>query len=197
VKSAVLLVLGLVGPVSAEDAGAPGGAGLALVARKILTAAPTGPGWVDNGVLLVKDGRIEAVGKKSDVEIPPDYEVLDVGSSWLAPGMIDLHCHVAGPNLFQLNDINDMVYMTNPGLRVSPAVIPGNPALKDGVAGGVTSVLYIPGSGTNMGGQGVLLKTGFERYEEMEIRNPGSLKLASWPRPATRRDGRSACTARS
>jgi hypothetical protein len=31
----------------------------------------------------------------------------------------------------------------------------------------VTSVLYIPGSGTNMGGQGVLLRTGAETYEDM------------------------------
>jgi imidazolonepropionase-like amidohydrolase len=176
-------VLGLVGPAAAQNAGEPGAPGLALVACKILTAEPTGPGFLDNGVLLVKDGRIEAVGKQSDVEIPADYEVLDVGKNWLAPGLIDLHCHVAGPNLFQLNDINDMVYLTNPGIRVSAAVIPGNPALRDGIAGGVTSVLYIPGSGTNMGGQGVLLKTGFERYEEMEIRNPGSLKLAQAGNP--------------
>ena len=30
------------------------------------------------------------------------------------------------------------------------------------LAGGVTSLLYIPGSGTNIGGQGVLIKSGFD-----------------------------------
>jgi len=47
----------------------------------------------------------------------------------------------------------------------------------------VTSILYIPGSGTNVGGQGVLLKTYRKRYEQMEIRNPGSLKLAQAGNP--------------
>jgi imidazolonepropionase-like amidohydrolase len=82
-----------------------------------------------------------------------------------------------------VNDLNDMVYLTNPGLRASSAVRPENGNLKRGVASGVTSVLYIPGSGTNVGGQGVLLKTFMEKYEEMEIRNPGSLKLAQAGNP--------------
>ena len=51
------------------------------------------------------------------------------------------------------------------------------------MAGGVTSVLFIPGSGTNMGGQGILLKTGLATFEEMVIRNPGSLKLAQAGNP--------------
>jgi len=76
-----------------------------------------------------------------------------------------------------------MVYMTNPELRVSSAVEPENASLRRGLAGGVTSVLFIPGSGTNMGGQGVLLKTGLRTYEAMEIRNPGSLKLAQAGNP--------------
>src|SRR5678810_1029645 len=51
------------------------------------------------------------------------------------------------------------------------------------VAAGVTSVLFIPGSGVNMSGQGVLLKTGLERFEEAVIRNPGSLKIAQAGNP--------------
>ena len=48
----------------------------------------------------------------------------------------------------------------------------------------MTSVLYIPGSGSNIGGQGVLLKTPFETYEEKLIRDPGSMKLAQWGNPS-------------
>jgi hypothetical protein len=62
-------------------------------------------------------------------------------------------------------------------------VTPGNPLLRVGLAAGVTSVLYIPGSGTNVGGQGVLLRTGYDHYEDAEIRNPGSMKLAQAGNP--------------
>lgn len=163
---------------AASLAGEEGGPGLALYARKILTAEYGGRAVVNNGVLLVRDGKIESVGPARSTTVPDGYETVDLGDHWIAPGMIDLHCHVAGTF-----DINDMVYLTNPGVRASTAVIPGNAAFDRAVAGGVTGVLFIPGSGTNMGGQGVLLRTGFEHYDESEIRNPGSLKLAQAGNP--------------
>jgi imidazolonepropionase-like amidohydrolase len=160
------------------NAGAPGGPGLALRAAKILTCELGGPGWIDRGVLLVRDGKIERVGPEGEVEVPADYVRLDVGERWLAPGMVDLHCHIAGTF-----DINDMVYQTNPELRVKSSVIPSNPSFQRALAGGVTTVLYIPGSGTNSGGQGVLVKTAGETWEECLVRDPGSLKIAQWGNP--------------
>ena len=159
-------------------AGEEGGRGLALHARKVLTSVYGGRSAVDNAVVFVRDGRIEHIGSSATTPIPDDFDEVDLGDLWLAPGMIDLHCHVAGTF-----DINDMVYLTNPGVRASTAVIPGNPAFERAVAGGVTSVLFIPGSGTNVGGQGVLLRTGFDEYDDTEIRNPGSMKLAQAGNP--------------
>jgi len=175
-----ILALGLLAaPAAAGEAG-----GLAVRAAKILTCAEDGPQFIDQGVILVRDGLVEAVGPARTTPIPPDYEVLDEGRNWISPGLVDLHCHTAGPELFKgLNDINDAVYLTNPGLRVVPAVIPDHADLRRAVGGGVTSVLYIPGSATNMGGQGVLLKTGLPNYEDMEIRFPGSLKIAQAGNP--------------
>lgn len=156
-------------------------------AAKILTCAEPDAGgtaaWIDRGEVLIDRGSILALGPAHSLELPEGTEVLDLGELWLMPGMVDLHCHVAGRSLFEENDLNDMVYLANPELRASSAVIPGRKELLDGLAGGVTSVLYIPGSGTNMGGQGVLLKTGLPRYEQMELRNPGSLKLAQAGNP--------------
>ena len=177
--------LALLGAVSAprDDAGARGAShGLAILAAKALTVPMEGPQVVDDAVLLVRDGRIEAIGARGTVAIPPEYELVDLGDRWVAPGLIDLHCHIASENFF-VNDLNDMLFLTNPGLRACAAVVPGNRNLKMAAAGGVTSVLYIPGSGTNMGGQGVLLKTALPSYERMQIRNPGSLKLAQAGNP--------------
>jgi imidazolonepropionase-like amidohydrolase len=165
-------------PLAAPAPGAKDGPGLALMVRKALTAIWNGTQVVDNALILVRDGRIEVVAPREQAAVPAGYVVRDCGELWAMPGMIDLHCHVGGSM-----DINDMVYVTNPELNVRASVIPNNPNFQRAIAAGVTSVLYIPGSGTNSGGQGVLLKTGLPNYEESVIRDPGSLKVAQWGNP--------------
>lgn len=155
--------------------------GLALRAKKALGCGALGDEVIDDAVVLVRAGRIERIEAARTATIPPGYEVVDLGARWICPGFVDLHCHIAGGSF--LSDINDLVYLANSELRVSPAVVPDNPDLRRAVAGGVTSVLFIPGSGSNLGGQGVLLKTGLATYEAMQIRNPGSLKLAQAGNP--------------
>ena len=172
------------GPRSVHaPAGEPGGAGLAVYAKKILTGAYQGQAAIDNAVMLLKDGRIEAVGERDEVEVPDSYEVLDLGPLWLSPGLIELHCHVA---CSFGQDHSETVYLANPGMRSSSLIVPQFVHLRNAIAGGVTTVLYIPGSATNMGGQGVLLRTGGKTYEEMLIRDPGSLKLAQAGNPERR-----------
>ncbi len=186
--AAVGALLGLAlwaGPARALDAvrpgpsaGEPGQPGLALFAAKVLTVAPEGPGHVDRGVVLVRDGRIEAVGVRGRIEVPEGYIERDLGDLWLMPGMIDLHSHIAGSF-----DINDSVYQANPELRVHVAVVPENQRLAMAVAGGVTTILFIPGSATTVGGQGVLLKTWAATYEAMLVRAAGALKVAQADNP--------------
>jgi len=161
-------------------AGEVGGPGLAIKCAKALVVPPDieQPQVVNRAVVLVKDGKIVGVEPQRTAQIPDGYETIDVGKNWVMPGIIELHCHVGGTF-----SINDMVYLTNPGLRASTDVIPANDSLKTAIAGGVTTVLYIPGSGTNIGGQGVLFKTGHEHYEDALIRDPGSMKLAQWGNP--------------
>ena len=172
---------------SSESGPAPGEVGgpeLVLRASKILTCAQVGARVIDHGVVAVLDGRIAYVGQEADLPDPARERVLeDVGENWLMPGMIDLHTHESGISLFKGNDLNDVVFLTNPGLRASAAVQPGNHASMKAARAGVTTVLYIPGSGSNIGGAGVLLKTGFDRYEDAELRNPGSMKLAQAGNP--------------
>ena len=162
----------------APRAGEPGGPGLALLASKILAVPAQGPQVVDNAVLLIRDGKVEAVGPAASTPVPAGYLVRDLGKAWLMPGMIDLHSHVGGSF-----DINDMVLLTNPELRVMTSVVTDNVNLRRAIAGGVTTVLYIPGSGTNSGGQGVLVKSAPGTFEEMLVRAPGSLKVAQWGNP--------------
>ena len=179
----MLVLAGLVFGAQVASAQQPrpgdkGGPGLALLTAKALVASLEGEQVVDHAVILVRDGKIELVGPRASTAVPVGYAVRDLGPLWCMPGMIDLHSHVGGSM-----DINEMVYVTNPEVRVRASVIPENSEFKRALGGAVTSVLYIPGSGTNAGGQGILLKTGLPKYEEAVIRDPGSLKVAQWGNP--------------
>jgi imidazolonepropionase-like amidohydrolase len=134
---------------------------------------------INNAVVLVRDGKIERVGKQGEFAIPGEYRVIDARDKWLVPGLVDAHNHTAG----SLMDLNDMVYLTNPGLRTLETIAPQNERIKEARSGGVTSVLLIPGSGTNLSGFGTLAKTGGNTVEEVVIRSPGSLKIAQAGNP--------------
>lgn len=165
-------------PDAAKDDGKPAKPRLALHLGKIFTSA--GPTIV-NGTILVSKGKIEAVGPRDQVKVPEGYTVLDCGDSFAMPGMIDCHSHVGGAM-----DLNEMVYQTNPELRIVDLMRPHNDNLKQAVAGGVTTICWIPGSGTNMGGFGALMKTGPGKPEDVLIRFPGVLKIAQAGNPERR-----------
>jgi len=173
---APLLASGLAVAAPAE---APAEPAFALRAAKALVAAWDGPQAIDDALVVVRGRKIEAVGSARTTPVPADAQVIDVRPHWVMPGMVDLHSHIAGAG----GDINDMVLQVNSGLRTSPTVVPRNDNLQAAVAAGITTILYIPGSGTNISGSGVLLKTGLARYEEMVVRDPGSLKIAQGDNP--------------
>jgi imidazolonepropionase-like amidohydrolase len=151
---------------------------LALHVGHVITCAGDA---IDNATILVADGKIQAIGPRAKVATPPGYEVVDHGDRWAMPGLIDAHSHVGGTG-----DINEMVYQTNPELRVLDVIRPNNDQLKTAVAGGVTTITFIPGSGTNMGGWGALMKTGPGKLDDVLVRFPGVLKIAQAGNPERR-----------
>lgn len=52
--------------------------------------------FVRNAVMIIRDGKIEAVGSREQLEIPIAARVEDYESGILAPGLVDLHIHGAG-----------------------------------------------------------------------------------------------------
>lgn len=147
----------------------------AIKAGKILTITQ---GIIQDGVVLVRDGKIEKVGK--DISIPKGYTVIDASQNWLLPGFVDVHSHTGGEGY---GDINDMVYSLNPGLRILDTIALNTPALKHAVAAGVTTINHIPGSGSNNGGTGIIMKTAGDDLDEVVLRFPGVLKIAQAGNP--------------
>lgn len=141
-----------------------------------VTSAPIEGGAV---VLVGSDCRIEAVGSRDDVPVPAGYREIEREGAWAFPGFVDLHDHVGG------TDLNDMVYPANPDLRVLDQIVPTpeNEELQEALAGGVTTVLFIPGSGTNLSGFGALIKTYGATMEDMLVRFPGAVKIAQAGNP--------------
>lgn len=173
-----LSALALLAPTSAAEPESKLGSEkpkLALHVGRIITCAGKS---IDNGTILISKGKIEAIGSRAEIKVPAGYQEIDHNDKFAMPGLVDVHSHVGGSG-----DINEMVYQTNPELRVLDVIRPHNEQLKLAVAGGVTTISFIPGSGTNMGGWGALMKTGPGTVDEVLLRNPGVLKIAQAGNP--------------
>jgi imidazolonepropionase-like amidohydrolase len=136
---------------------------------------------IHNARILVRGGLIEAVGPRAEIAAPAGWEVLSFPESFAFPGGVDLHSHTQTGGW---DDINDMVNPNNPEFRTLDTVVPWNDLYRDGVAGGVTTVNAIPGSGTNMSGAGTLVRlTDTALVDEAVLRYPGSVKVAQGYNP--------------
>ena len=53
----------------------------------------TGRAAVTDSLVIIQDGRFQAVGKRGEVAIPQDAEVVEAKGKTILPGLIDGHCH--------------------------------------------------------------------------------------------------------
>ncbi|HEY2027358.1 MAG TPA: amidohydrolase family protein, partial [Gemmatimonadaceae bacterium] len=56
----------------------------------------TGADVIQNGVVVVTDDKIVAVGRDGAVPVPAGARVIDLGDATLLPGFIDAHTHIIG-----------------------------------------------------------------------------------------------------
>lgn len=142
---------------------------LLLRAAKIL---PMDGPPIEHGEVLIEGKHIAAVGR--DLARPAGTRVVELGSQWIVPGFVELHCHVGVTG----GDINDTVLPHNMELRTLDLLLTDSPQLKRAAEAGVTTALVIPGSGSSIGGMGTLIKTAGPSIEQRLIRFPGALKIA-------------------
>ena len=123
---------------------------------------------IDGGVVLLKDGRIAAVGGSlADLNVPADALRIDGTGKFVTPGVIDVHSHLGvypSPAVDSHSDGNEMTNPTTPEVWAEHSVWPQDPGFSRALAnGGVTSLQILPGSGNLMGGRSVVLKNVYSR----------------------------------
>ena len=73
----------------------------------------TGILW--DGVILVDGDRLAAVGKRSEVEVPADAQIMDAQGVYVGPGFVDIHAHGAGGHSFVVEPEQAAAYFLSRG----------------------------------------------------------------------------------
>lgn len=140
---------------------------------------------LDHATILVKDGKIAAVG--SSVAVPADAQIIDVTGKVVTPGIIDAHTHLGidGEAMAWAGlDHNEKSDPVTPGMHALDAINPADIGLWEAYQGGITTVTITPGSANPIGGQCVIAKTKQKSTaDEMIINKHAGLKIAFGENP--------------
>ena len=115
---------------------------------------------IDNGTVLLRDGKVTAVG---DASLSTEgYDRVDAAGKFVTPGVIDIHSHLGvypSPQVQAHSDGNEATDPTTPEVWAEHSVWPQDPGFTRAMAhGGVTALQILPGSANLMGGRSVTLK---------------------------------------
>ena len=140
----------------------------------------------ENGYILVRDGKIAAIGPMD--ECPEDSKIIDAKGRFILPGLVDSHTHVGMMEDsvgFEGDDVNEMTDPVTPHLRGIDGIYHADRSFEEARQWGITTVLSGPGSGNVICGQFAALKTYGRSVDEMVLKEPCALKIAFGENPKT------------
>ncbi len=148
----------------------------AFVGAKIV---PVDGDVIEQGTLLVTGQKITWLGAVAEADIPDGAVVVDVQGRIIMPGLICTHSHVGGIGGA------DSSGPIQPDIRIYDSINVRDSGFRRAVAGGLTTLNIMPGSGHLMSGQTVYVKLRrAETIDDLLIRAPdewimGGLKMAN------------------
>lgn len=107
---------------------------------------------IEQGILLVQNGKITAIGDARTVRLSSDVVQIDVQGKVIMPGLVDSHSHIgegAGA---------DGSAPIQPDVRLLDSLNPRAASLQRAQSGGITTVNVMPGSGHLDSGQTLYIK---------------------------------------
>ena len=143
---------------------------------------------IEDGTLVIKDGKIAAVG--AAVEVPAGAQIIDGKGLQVYPGLFD---PVTQMGLSEIGAVSSTVDSTetgsyNPDVVAATAVFPSSEHIPVTRAAGITEVLAVPGSGGFdfsgnrgvIGGQASAFNLAGWSMDEMQIKRSVAMVL-NWP----------------
>ncbi|WP_093046554.1 amidohydrolase [Thalassobacillus cyri] len=153
------------------------------VIRNVMIHPITSPP-IENGQVLIKNGKIVSFGKK--VDAPANANSIDGQNKLLFPGFIDVHTHLGlydeGTG-WAGSDANETIEAMTPHLRAMDGAHPLDPAFGDAIREGVTTAHIMPGSANIIGGMTSVIKNTGKNISSMLLRDTAGLKLALGENP--------------
>ncbi len=141
---------------------------------------------LENADVLLMDGKVAALGQ--GLAVPAGAVVVDAKGLWITPGIIDAHSHLGvypSPGVRSLSDGNEATSPNTAQVWAEHSVWPQDPGFGAALAGGVTSMMILPGSANLFGGRTVTLKNVAGRSVQ-DMKFPGApygLKMACGENP--------------
>jgi imidazolonepropionase-like amidohydrolase len=126
---------------------------IALKGGKLLTVSH---GVIDNGVLVMENGKINALGTTSSVRLPKNARVIDVTGMTIYPGLIDSETALGLTEISAEDSTNDRVELTDeimPHMHVYEAFHAESELIPVTRLNGVTNAIVAPDSTDTLPGQ--------------------------------------------
>jgi imidazolonepropionase-like amidohydrolase len=137
---------------------------------------------IEDGTLIVEDGKIVAVGSDLDTS---GTTIVDCEGQYILPGLVDAHTHtgVWGEGAREDYDGNEVSEAITPYTRALDAIYPEDIGFEDARRGGVTTLGITHGSANPIGGQVAVAKAYGKVADRMVIKEPAGLKMALGENP--------------
>lgn len=169
---------------------------MAIVGGTVFTGAGQ---KIENGVVIVTDGRVAAVGGAS-TPIPAGHRRVDAAGRFVTPGVIDTHSHLGvypSPGVQGMSDGNEATNPNTAQVWAEHSIWPQDPGFNAARAGGVTTLQILPGSANLFGGRGVTVRN-IPSVTMQGMKMPGApygLKMACGENPSRVYGGRNSSPA--
>ena len=139
-----------------------------IVAIKGGTVLTVTRGTIANGVVVLRDGKITAVGGP-ETPIPQGADVVDAAGRFVTPGIIDAHSHIAA------DSINEGGTTVSSMTGIEDVLNPGDINIQRDLAGGLTVANVLHGSANPIGGKNSVIKLRWGKKRANELLFEGAM----------------------